>query len=247
MIFLKPKYIFRIDDVCPEMNWENFNVLIKVFLHYGVKPIIGVIPDNCDGKLNHGVNDENFWETIKDLEKRGWFVAQHGYQHVYENNDGGLLNINKKSEFAGLPFEKQYRKIKLGREIIREKLGHYPQWWMAPAHSFDAVTCKVLLDLGFKYITDGIGLYPFLAHGLVWLPQQLWRPRRKLFGVWTICLHPNTLSTKETNRLEKFIQKNLSACQSEIPLTPGSGIVNRFFRIIWYAEYYIYSHVSKIH
>lgn len=246
MVFFRPQYFFRIDDVCPAMNWDNFNVLEKIFLNYNIKPIIGVIPDNRDHKLNWGTVDENFWESIKKLEKKGWIVAQHGYQHYYENCNGGIVKINKKSEFAGLSFDEQYRKIKQGQEIFLKNLGHISRWWMAPAHSFDAVTCQVLRELGFKNVTDGIGIYPFLAYGLFWLPQQLWRPRRKLFGVWTICLHPNTILLEEVSQLEKFIHKNLSACSNEIPFTPRNSFINFWFRIFWYIEYYLYRYVSKI-
>ncbi len=68
---MKPSYIFRIDDICPQMNWDNFNKLRTIFERYDIKPIIGVIPDNKDKKLNIYNPNNNFWGIIKELNQKG--------------------------------------------------------------------------------------------------------------------------------------------------------------------------------
>ena len=42
----------------------------------------------------------------------GWSIALHGYQHLYETNDSGLLGLNK-YEFSGLSYEMQIKKLKM--------------------------------------------------------------------------------------------------------------------------------------
>ena len=44
--FTKGKYLLRIDDVAPNMNWKiYFKVKKKLFLKYNIKPILGIIPN----------------------------------------------------------------------------------------------------------------------------------------------------------------------------------------------------------
>ena len=120
--FMAANYIFRLDDVCPTMNWTNFDELEKLFTKFGVKPIMGIVPDNQDQKLMVQSSRDNFWAKMKELSCNGWVIAQHGYQHVYVNKLGGILNINSKSEFAGLSYEEQMKKIRRGREILEKNL-----------------------------------------------------------------------------------------------------------------------------
>lgn len=37
--------LVRFDDICPTMNWEQWNRAVTVLERYNVKPLIGVIPD----------------------------------------------------------------------------------------------------------------------------------------------------------------------------------------------------------
>ena len=52
------------------MNRENFDKIEKIFDSYGVKPIIGVVPDNQDKKLDGFGDIHNFREKIKSLDKK---------------------------------------------------------------------------------------------------------------------------------------------------------------------------------
>lgn len=207
MDYLNAKYIFRIDDITPGMNWENFSRIEKIFDMVNIKPIIGVVPDNQDIKLNWFGSIDDFWWKIKELHEKWWIIAQHGYQHIYTNDNPGLLDINKYSEFAGLPYDKQYEKILAGKLIMEKELGFVSKWWMAPAHSFDEVTCKVLKELGFEYITDGVGIFPFEKFWLKWLPQQIWKPKKQIFWIWTVCLHLNSYSIDFLNLIDDFCKK----------------------------------------
>ena len=76
--------------------------------------------------------------------------------------------------------------------------GIHPEIFMAPGHTFDRTTLKVLKELGFRYVTDGYGKRPYVRKGLTFLPISFLRSR--LFsgkGYGTLVLHLNGASKKE--------------------------------------------------
>ncbi len=123
----------------------------------------------------------------------------HGYQHLYETKNSGLIGLNNYLEFAGLPYEVQAEKIKKAWEIFTDN-GIRPKIWMAPAHSFDLNTLKALKEYTeIEYITDGFAVFPFTAYGFKWIPQQLWRFRnllKKIFNSAFNSLYSNLLRFK---------------------------------------------------
>ena len=167
------KYIFRIDDICPEMDWQRFEKLINIFNKYGVKPLLAVIPDNQDSSLKKQSPIPDFWEKVRDWQNKNYIVGMHGYTHQYANKDGGILKLHQGSEFAKTPLKVQIEKIK-----------------------------------NFKYISDGIALWPFKRYNLVWIPQISGKVRQIPFGIITICLHSSSLNTQHFKLIENFIKKN---------------------------------------
>lgn len=188
------KYLLRFDDICPTMNWEVWSGIEACLLDAGIKPILAVIPDNLDQKLVVSVARRDFWERVRTWQSWGWTIGLHGYQHLYVTDDAGLVRINAYSEFAGLSRAEQSEKLDRGMEIFRDH-GVRPAIWVAPAHSFDAVTISALRERGIRLISDGFSINPFQdSEGMTWIPQQIWRFRRMPFGVWTVCAHHNAWS-----------------------------------------------------
>ncbi|HEX3029179.1 MAG TPA: DUF2334 domain-containing protein [Clostridia bacterium] len=234
------KYLYRMDDITPDMNWERFWKLINLFKKYKVRPLLGVVPDNRDPNLSIEQSNEGFWETIKSLREEGSVeVAMHGYQHVYETKDGGLLKgfgFKPQSEFAGLPYETQYNKIKDGKEILTGK-GIHTDVFMAPGHTFDEITLTVLKELGFKYVTDGIALYPFHRKGLTFVPQQIARPKNLPCGIITVCLHSNNTHDGYVKQIERHLSSgagfiSFSQAIEEAP-TIYKEVLNGLFRLFY--------------
>ena len=67
MIKLTSKYIIRLDDAChqmPNKKWQKFETY---FVKNGIKPIVGVIPENKDEALGEEF-DHNFWERVRNWE-----------------------------------------------------------------------------------------------------------------------------------------------------------------------------------
>ncbi len=226
------RYFFRLDNIAPNMDWDKFNFIISVFRRYNIKPLLAVIPDNKDPKLLKYPANSDFWRIIKELNQDGWTIAQHGFEHLYKTGNGGVLKINKKGEFAGLDFKTQKAMITDGMRIIKDRLSSVSEIFVAPGHSFDKNTAMALKIEDFKYISDGIGLYPFKKWGLIWLPQILWRPRKVWLGFITVALHPNTMTDGDFNNLEEFIEKNPEKIGNFSELMnwySRAGVLKKFF------------------
>ena len=191
MIGSQTRYIVRFDDLCPTMNWNVWRQVEALLAEHNVKPILAVVPDNQDPNLDVNPPVDNFWHRVRVWQSKGFTIALHGYQHVYVNRNSGVIGRNSYSEFAGLSEEEQAAKIDAGLEIFsNEKVR--ADAWVAPAHSFDQTTLKVLARHGIRHISDGYAWRPYRDRdGRIWAPQQIGRFRWMPSGVWTVCLHCN--------------------------------------------------------
>ena len=215
---MKAHYILRFDDICPTMNWTVWEQIESILAQHSIKPILAVVPDNRDPELMVDPARNDFWQKVKVWQEAGWAIALHGYQHLYTTEHSGLTNINNYSEFAGLPYEEQHEKIKQGIEIFK-RYHIRPDAWIAPAHSFDELTVKALLDHGISIISDGYYFRPLKRLGAVWIPQQLWRFRYMPWGLWTVCVHHNDFSNRHyvhrfAENIEKFSQQIIPFSQA---------------------------------
>ncbi|HEY4760909.1 MAG TPA: DUF2334 domain-containing protein [Thermoguttaceae bacterium] len=183
--------LMRFDDICPTLNWKVWDQIEKALIEHGIRPILAVVPDNCDPSLMVEPPAADFWQRLRQYQAQGWIMAMHGYQHRYVTNNAGLVGRRKKSEFAGLPVEQQEEKLRLGMKILNGE-GIHPTVWVAPGHTFDAATVSLLGKYGIRTISDGFFRYPYRARdGMFWVPQQLWELQRVPDGVWTVCYHLN--------------------------------------------------------
>ena len=203
-----PKYIIRFDDACPTMDSQKWQLVEDLCDKYDIKPIVAVIPNNEDPKQIKEEVDSQFWDKVRNWQKKGWHIALHGYDHVYISKSSGLVPFNSKSEFAGLSYEVQATKIKKGIAIFNKE-NISTNIWVAPSHTFDENTLKALKEhTDINIVSDGVALTPFKKYGFNWITQQLWHYRKMPFGTWTCCVHPNEMNEKEYTTLEKFIEKN---------------------------------------
>lgn len=206
----KTKYIVRFDDLCPEMDWEIWNKIIEVLYKYNVKPIIAVIPNNQDPTLKKGKYNFEFWNLIYKYQQDGFMVALHGYNHVYTNNKSGIIGISTNSEFVGLCENGQNEKILKGIEIFKNH-GINVDAFVAPSHSFDKITLKVLAKHSIRVISDGHTKYPYKYKNFLWIPCQQWDNFiEEKEGIFTICIHHNNWSVENVNKFEEEIKKYIS-------------------------------------
>ena len=200
----------RFDDINHRMDWQRFLKIKNILEKYNIKSILGVVPDCKDYNLMVANDFPNYFEYLRKYKSYGDAIAQHGYQHIYDSKVKGIFANSFNSEFAGHKFEKQLRKISKGKTILREELLWDPIF-MAPAHSFDKETLKALRELDFNIVLDGYSLYPYIENNLIFIPQISSNPLPIFLpGISQLCIHINTISDKELERLIKFINKNHS-------------------------------------
>ena len=211
---MSARYLLRFDDLCPTMNRDIWREVEEILRAADVRPILAVVPDNRDEKLQHGEPDPQFWENIRRWQTAGATIGLHGYQHRYITRNSGIIGLNDRSEFAGLSLAEQESKLRAAVEIFRRE-NTAPSVWVAPAHSFDKTTVTVLLNLGIKVISDGFFLFPHIDdRGVTWIPQQLWQFRTMPFGVWTICLHHNGWTRKDVSVFRENLHRFRHAISS---------------------------------
>lgn len=228
------KVAIRLDDITLKMDWEKFLRMKKLLDNAGIKPLIGVIPDNTDPAFSYDENaavkamsglkdvekspEEVFFDYIKDLKSSGWTIAMHGLNHRYITSKGGLFPLNDFSEFAGLPYEEQLEALEYGKQILI-RYGIETFLFMAPAHSYDINTLKALKALEFTSVTDGFGNRPYQSYGLTFYPISFKKSHviKKLDSAGvdtskpeeytTLVFHTDTMKDKDFDELEKMLDK----------------------------------------
>tara|TARA_Y100000590_G_C15480078_1_gene923624 strand:- start:105 stop:842 length:738 start_codon:yes stop_codon:yes gene_type:complete len=226
---MKTGYIFRLDDIAPNMNWEMMLKVKKLFNKYNVKPILGVIPKNEDQELKkYPLCKSNFWEEIKNYRNEGWEIAMHGYEHLYDMKCKKIdyLEHGGRSEFVGHSYETQLKKIRLGLDIFK-KQDLDIKIFFAPNHTFDQNTINACKNLGFKSLIDGYGLTPYSENGIIFIPQLFYKLYSLPVGIQTIQLHLNIFSNSDYIKLENFIikkQKKIISYKEAIKLERNNKI-----------------------
>lgn len=229
------KIAIRIDDITKNMDWPKFLKFKGLLDVYGVKPLLGVIPDNMDTSIEGDTTGapEDFWGYIKGVQNDGYVISMHGMSHVYTTSEGGLIPLNKFSEFSGLPYDEQLELLSYGVDIFNEHEIN-TDIFMAPAHSFDENTLSALKELGFKRITDGFGTKPYTYKNITFYPISFNRKtvlkNKNKSGFTTFVYHINTMNDKDFENFEKLLKEYDVVSYSEY-LNEDSikrGFVGRF-------------------
>ena len=202
------KIAVRMDDITPDMNWDNFNFFRKLFEETGITPLLGIVPENQDQKLCCETAHENFYEVIKELQEEGYCLAMHGFHHMYTTKSSGIFPLNNYSEFAGIDYDKQKEMLMRGRQTM-QKHGIETDIFMAPAHSYDNNTLRALKEVGFTKMTDGFGKAPYLYRGITFYPISfhLGRSLKQKAGVTTMVLHANTVTEADKERYTRIFRE----------------------------------------
>lgn len=195
------RYLIRLDDACatmPRAVWDHVGATLT---DAGISPLVAVIPENRDRKMLVDDPDPRFWERVRRWQAEGWSVGVHGLHHVTRTWRG------RKTEFAGLPAAQQTELLDAALAIFaREEVR--PDAWIAPNHTFDRTTVRILASRGLSVISDGFAVRPYRdANGVLRVPQQLWRFEQRPPGVWTICKHPNGWSDDDLVRFDADVRR----------------------------------------
>ena len=65
------KYVLRLDDVCETIHWEHFDRLMDAAQGWGIRPLLGVIPNNHDPDFQRYEKRDDAWARIGQWQARG--------------------------------------------------------------------------------------------------------------------------------------------------------------------------------
>ncbi len=203
--------LIRIDDVAENMNWEMLEKIESLFNKHNIKPVLGVIPNNKDKELLNYPRREDFWEKVMDWRKKGWEIAMHGYDHIYncQTNKKDYFGYGGRSEFFGNSLADQTKKIQNGLKIFSER--KIPiRVFFAPNHTYDKNTFIALKNSGIYEIIDGYGIMPYVENQIKFIPQLFYKLYTIPFGIYSTQIHLNYWKQDDFDKFEKFINKNLN-------------------------------------
>ena len=205
-----PKFLIRLDDIAENMNWEMMDQTERLFDKFGIKPVLGVIPNNQDPELLlYPKKNINFWDKVKNWKEKGWEVGMHGNNHVYDKNcnKNDYLGHGGNTEFCGHTFEIQLEKINQGlNKFKKEKIDI--RTFFAPNHTFDQNTLIALKECGITNVLDGYGLTAYEEKEIKFIPQLFYKIFPLPFGMQTFQIHLNYYKQDDFNNLKKFIELN---------------------------------------
>ncbi|MDY6281414.1 MAG: DUF2334 domain-containing protein [Roseburia faecis] len=205
------QYLLRLDDASDYMDVEKWQRMENLLDKYGIKPLVGIIPDNRDPRLV-GTYKKNqfFWDKASGWKVKGWELAMHGCYHAYTTKEGGINPVNKRSEFAGVPFDTQRAMIRYGVEILKSHT-ITPRVFFAPSHTFDENTLRALAaESNIRIVSDTVANDVYFRDGFYFIPQQSGRVRKLPFKVCTFCYHPNMMQDEDFEVLELFLKEKSS-------------------------------------
>ena len=232
------RYILRLDDACPTMESMAWRSLESLFDELSIRPIVSVIPDNRDVTFAKAPADLDFWNRVRAWQEKDWTIAMHGCTHEYATGESGLVPINKRSEFAGLPLALQREKIAAAWKIFLDN-GVRPTVWVAPGHSFDENTLEALrLETPIRTISDGIALREFSRDGFLWIPQQLWNIRWMPWGLFTVCVHPHLMDERRIATFSadlRLYAARVIGADGILPTKRRRSPLDRLFAIAFFA------------
>ena len=201
--------LIRIDDVAENMNWDLMEKSELLFEKYGIKPVLGVIPNNKDEELLSYPKQNDFWEQVRKWRDKGWEISMHGFTHVYDTNTKkkDYFKYGGGSEFCGHSLETQTSRIENGLKKFRDEKIKIRSFF-APNHTYDKNTFAALKNLGINEIIDGYGLMPYTENQIKFIPQLFYKVFTLPFGIQATQIHLNYWSQKEFDNFERFIADN---------------------------------------
>ena len=201
--------LIRLDDIAENMNWNLMEKSELLFEEYGIKPILGVIPNNKDNELLSYSKKNNFWEQVRNWRDKGWEIAMHGYTHVYDKicKNEDYFNYGGGSEFCGHTLETQISRIKNGLQKFKNEKIKIRSFF-APNHTYDKNTFIALKNFRINEVIDGYGLMPYIENDIKFIPQLFYKVFALPFGIQTLQIHLNYWEQKDFDNFEKFIKKH---------------------------------------
>ena len=168
--------LIRLDDIAENMNWDLMEKSELLFEKHGIKPVIGVVPNNKDPELLSYPKKNDFWNKVRDWKNKGWEITMHGSTHIYDTKSmkKDYFGYGGGSEFYGHPLEVQTLKIKTGLKKFNDEKIKIRSFF-APNHTYDKNTFIALKNAGINEIIDGYGIMPYKENDIKFIPQLFYK------------------------------------------------------------------------
>ncbi len=147
--------VFRYDDYSSLSSTELETKLIESFRKFNISCVFGVVPfavtKDCHSTQPQDLlplTPEKIILLKKGLNDAVIEVAQHGYSHQ-------TVTLKRYTEFAGIDYNEQYKKIEKGKLYLENKLGVEINSFIPPWNTYDLNTLNILEDLKFNSILIG--------------------------------------------------------------------------------------------
>jgi len=176
----------RFDDYHQDIDNERWVDVLGRYEDRGLRGVVAVIPKYEGERLSADVV-----EFLHELEESGWELAQHGHEHENVGEGRGGPLYDERSEFAGLCYAEQDRRIGEGRDIL-ESHGISPTTFIPPWHEYDRTTARALADNGFNCINESRWPIPRTVAGITLVPTHIpgFTPYTLGTGVVSLVSHP---------------------------------------------------------
>lgn len=177
----------RFDDYHQSIDHERWVEVLSEYDRRGLCGVVGVVPKYLGYRLSADVVP-----FLDELVDSGWEIAQHGYKHLNVGDGRGGVLYDDRSEFCGLNYEEQERRIGAGKDILRSH-GFEPTTFIPPWHEYDRTTLRALSDHGFDCLNEGRFPVPRTVDGVTLVPTHPpgLTPAMLGVGVVTLVRHPH--------------------------------------------------------
>jgi peptidoglycan/xylan/chitin deacetylase (PgdA/CDA1 family) len=170
--------VFRYDDYSSRSDTDFEARLIRIFAERGMKVTLGVVPFMVEGdetdpspQRQVALNADKVDLLVGGMAAGILEIAQHGYSHrTYKKYARGNL-----SEFRGMPYEEQQKKIAEGKSYLEEVLGLASQLtvFIPTFNKYDVNTLKAVEKAGFSVFSPGHFSLSDKNSGLTMLPETI--------------------------------------------------------------------------
>ncbi|WP_445721068.1 DUF2334 domain-containing protein [Flavobacterium sp.] len=236
------KFLIRLDDCHKNQHYENWDKILSILYKYNIKPLIAIIPNNNDTSIEFCENTEDDFLTWLIQNKENIDFGVHGFNHSFHKSSKSMYKSRSTSEFNDLSYVEQRMILQNSLDWFRSN-DFYPNWFVAPRHSFDKITVDICKFFGLS-ISDGTEINIFKYKDVLFVPQLYNKARIPLFsGVYTFCYHPNSMSDSDFIELESFLvnyyQMFIEWEEVKIMKVKGCYLRSQVINNIWIIQNYV--------